>query len=164
MIILRGFILSYLRIRYWAVRSLHLSLLWGMVLVISCSLIFMGGLIWIDNSWAIIPDGDPATSFESSVPLAVMTGEIDCDDLDPDGDGQIPLAGGTLLQGNGDQDDNKTEPWRIIYRLGEIIELRPYSAPVVFREHRVVSSYLDFGHLKVFPDAVLSLISENIIA
>lgn len=128
----------------------------------SCSLVLMGGLIWIDNSWALFPDNDPATSFESSILFKITTGELDCDDLDPDGDGQIPLAGGKLMKGNGDQDDNKPEPLRIVYRLGAIIPANRPSVPLKRWDCQAVRSYLDFGHLKVFPDAsVFLIISEK---
>ena len=118
----------------------------------------MGRLIWIDNSWAVLPDGDPGTSFESSILFEALADKIDCEDLDPDGDGQIPLTGGKLVKGNGDQDDNRSEPWRIVYRPGVLISRVYFSAPAKMRDHGVVKSYLDFGHLKVFPDAPISLI------
>lgn len=145
------------------VKLLRRSLLWLAVLVMSCSLISMGGLIWINNSWAVFPDDDPATSFDFSLILETLNGQADFSAIDVDGDGQIPVPGGKLLKGNGTRDDNKHDPIVIVSRPGEIITPNPFNALVVFRVHRAVSSYLDFGHLKVFPDAILPLIiAENI--
>lgn len=155
--------MSYFRIRtgHWALRVLRRTMLWLAVMVMSCSLISMGGLIWVDNSWAIFPDDDPSTSFDSSLLFGIMTGEVDCDDLDPDGDGQIPLAGGTLLRGNGDQDDNKSDPLRLLVRTGAIVTPNHYYAPIKKWDYRATKSYLDFGHLKVFPDAPISVIISS---
>ena len=119
-------------------------------------------MIWIGNSWAVLPDGDPGTSLDSSILFEILSDKIDCEDLDPDGDGQIPLAGGKLLRGNGDQDDNRSEPWRIVYRPGALISWVYFSAPAKMRDHGAVKSYLDFGHLKVFPEAsVFFVIAEK---
>lgn len=131
---------------------LRQGLLWGVVLFISCSLVFMGGLIWIDNSWAIIPDDDPATSFDSSLLRDILDGGDDLDERDADGDGQIPVPGGKLVRGNGDQDDNRQEPLRIVYRPGALIVQNHSPVPAKMWTHRTLKSYLDFGHLKVMPN------------
>ena len=66
-------------------------MLWFVVLAVSCSLILVGALIWSGNSWALLPDSDPGTSFDSSILFKALADAIDCEDLDPDGDGQVSL-------------------------------------------------------------------------
>ena len=129
--------------------------------ILCFSLVMMGGLIWINNTWAIMPDDDPATSFDISAFFGYSIGQIDLSDLDPDGDGQIPLAGGKLLRGNGDQDDNKQDPIVIVYRLEALVETSFSDAPVLCQAGQMVKSYLDFGHLKVFPDVSTSIIIKE---
>jgi hypothetical protein len=164
------------RTGYRALKLLRRSLLWLAVLGLSCSLISMGGLIWVDNSWALIPDGDPATSFDRSI-FDIMAGQADCSDLDPDGDGQIPLTGGKLVKGNGDQDDNREEyfifmPLAVVSGRGGLWSVSanhhqnrqvPFVSPVSkagtepklkpgpsgLTHCRITVAYKDFGHLKV---------------
>ena len=136
------------------------SLLWAMALVLSCSLILTGGLIWINNTWAMVQDNDPDTSFDVSIIFDGMDGKTDLSDLDPDGDGQIPLAGGKLLKGNGGFDDNKPDPILITGRAVVLVTPSSFPAPLLVQENRVIKSYLDFGHLKIFPDASSSYIYE----
>lgn len=145
--------MSFLRAGGAAGSPVVQGLLWVVGLVISCSLISIGGLIWINNSWAVIPDEDPSTFFEISVIWDELDGNDDISALDPDGDGRIPVPGGTLLKGNGDQDDNKQEPMTIVYRPGALEAPNFSDAPLFCREDLAVKSYLGFGHLKIFPDA-----------
>ncbi|MDL2260253.1 hypothetical protein LJB99_05200, partial [Deltaproteobacteria bacterium OttesenSCG-928-K17] len=74
--------------------------------------------------------------------------------LDPDGDGVIPLAGGYLIRGNGNQDDNREEAFFFQSPAGIMAAMPPIiQAATNFRERRIVAAYKDFGHLKVMPAA-----------
>jgi len=154
--------MSFLRVGYWVAGLLRQSVLWLCIMVLSFSLILIGGLFWINNRWAFIPDNNPASSFNFSAIFDTLNGSGDLSALDPDGDGQIPLTGGKLVKGNGDQDDNKQEPVVIVYQPGTLIEPNFSDAPVLCQGGWTVKSYLGFGHLKVFPDAPVSIIiNEN---
>lgn len=163
------------RTGYRTKRLLRQSLLWLVVMGQSCSLILMGGLIWVNNTWAVLPDDDPATPFSVTVLYAAMTGAVDCSALGHDGDGQIPIDGGKLLKGNGDQDDNREESfafpplaasgrmgWSVsanynqsrqtplvasVSKVGTDQKLRP--RPSGFIQRRLAATYKDFGHLKL---------------
>ena len=132
-----------------------------LVLLVSCSLVSMGGMLWINNSWAFFPDDDPATKANISFSLDGQAGDDFDSKFDPDGDGQIPLAGGKLIKGNGDQDDNKEREFILCRRFDRVIEFKPHPTRNSFATRRVTMSYKDFGHLKVRPagDGLTSIIS-----
>lgn len=117
----------------------------------------MGGLMWVDNTWAYIGGGQT----EDAIPLESLLDGLDYEEIqqfDADGDGMIPLAGGVLLRCNGDQDDNKEE--RVIIQLlaGETVSPFFSKSATNYDERRTVTAYKDFGHLKVMPasDEVIS--------
>ena len=126
-----------------------------------CSLVMMGTLFWVDNSWAFFPDNDPTTTVDISILITGQAGDDFASELDPDGNGQIPLSGGKLLRGNGDRDDNRQEPIVIICGTGELVAPNSSEAQAFFQSHREVKSYLDFGHLKIFPDVQVAIIVRN---
>ena len=122
-----------------------------------CALVAMGTIFWVDNSWAFLPDDNPDTLVDISIFFDGQVGDGSCSELDPDGDGQIPLAGGKLQKGNGDQDDNKPKPMIIVYHSGALVSPDPFYVPAFNYSGGAVKSYLDFGHLKVFPNTSVSL-------
>jgi len=125
--------------------------------LLCCSLVAMGTIFWVDNSWAFLPDQDPDTLVDISIFFNGQVGDGACSELDPDGDGQIPLAGGKLQRGNGDQDDNKPKPVIIVYQPGALAASNPFNVSAFIWSGSAVKSYLNFGHLKIFPDASGSL-------
>ena len=125
--------------------------------LLCCSLMAIGMIFWVDNSWALLPDDNPDTLMDISIFFDGQVGDGACPELDSDGDGQIPLAGGKLQRGNGDQDDNKLKPIIIIYQPEALVAPNPFNVPAIMWSGSVVKSYLNFGHLKIFPDAAASL-------
>lgn len=134
----------------------------------------MGSLFWVDNDWALIrvgPDGTliqggPATALAQpslfDLPLAGGLDHDEIQKLDPDGDGVIPLAGGYLLRGNGDQDDNRED----VFFFRRLVDIPVASSPHIqtvtnYGERRTALAYKDFGHLKVMPGADIVSIFEN---
>lgn len=116
-------------------------------------LVMMGALFWVDNSWTLITDSDPATMTQMGL---LLDGGLDsgaCQALDQDGDGVIPIAGGALIRGNGDRDDNKEEAYLIRRLPAVIVEPETGSMGSGFNDRRMVKAYKDFGHLKVMPEA-----------
>ena len=71
--------------------------------LLCCSQVAMGTIFWVDNSWAFLPEDNPDTLVDISIFFDGQVGDGPCSDLTPDGDGQIPLAGGKQQRGNGDQ-------------------------------------------------------------
>lgn len=80
-----------------------------LIIFMSLSLVMMGCLFWVDNSWAVILDNDPGTFVDISIYLDGGLGNSGDPALGEDGDGVIPVVVGALVHGNGDQDDNKEE-------------------------------------------------------
>lgn len=111
----------------------------------------MGTLFWVSNSWALIMDDDPATRVDLAAYLHAGLADGHIQALDPGGDGRIPIAGGTLVRGNGDQDDNREE--RPLLHLVSAVVVPPRAAKAVsnFSERRTAVAYKDFGHLKIMP-------------
>ena len=121
----------------------------SLVAVLCCSLVMMGTLFWVDNSWALIFDDDPQTMVEIS---ALLDDDlVDDSNLQDDDDGVIPITGGTLVRGNGDQDDNKDETFSLARQFGRVIDFKAHPALNRFEEQYTTRSYKDFGHLKVMP-------------
>jgi len=116
-----------------------------LVVFLCCSLVMMGTLFWIDNSWALILDNDPLTVAEISDYFDGNPG------LQDDDDGVVPIAGGILIRGNGDQDDNKEEIFQLDRRFEWVVYFKMYTALNSFVERHITRSYKDFGHLKVMP-------------
>lgn len=123
----------------------------SIVTLLCFALIMMGGLFWIDNSWALIGDNDPTTKVELSLYTGGCLGDNSHTELDQDDNGVIPIAGGLLIYGNGDQDDNKNKAILIRTMAGAIVPLLPLRVVNSFTTHRLVAAYYDFGHLKVMP-------------
>gem|GEM_PF-2707112 len=123
------------------------------------SLVMTGSLFWINNSYAVIPDNDPTTMIDLGQLLGEGSGGGGPGGSVPSmlglsDDGVIPVAGGVLVSGNGDLDDNKEEPFILKDLCKEIIWRQTYAKAVAsFRERRTVTAYKDFGHLKVIPAA-----------
>ena len=116
-----------------------------------CSLIAMGTLFWVDNSWALITDHDPLTAVNIGPYLDDCVDEEPEIKADQDGDGVIPIAGGLLIRGNGDRDDNRGEEFKIVRCLSGSATTETTAAVSNFKERRTVAAYKDFGHLKVMP-------------
>lgn len=125
------------------------------------SLVKMGVIFWVGNTWALIPDNDPTTPTQVSMLFDGRLHNSHQAELDKDGDGVIPIAGGMLVRGNGDQDDNKEDPIQL--RRVSVTVVQPYitKAATNFRDRRTVVAYKDFGHLKVMPAADFSVVSQN---
>ena len=123
------------------------------------SLVKMGVIFWVGNTWALIPDNDPTTPTQVSMLFDGRLHNSHQAELDKDGDGVIPIAGGMLVRGNGDQDDNKEDPIQL--RRVSVTVVQPYitKAATNFRDRRTVVAYKDFGHLKVMPAADSSIIN-----
>lgn len=122
-----------------------------LVALLCFSLVMMGALVWIDNSWALITDNDPATMTRLDLLQGGGLDSLTCQALDQDGDGVIPFPGGYLIRGNGGLDDNKEEPFIVEGFSGIIIKPQPFKAVTNFRDRRTVVAYKDFGHLKLMP-------------
>ena len=137
--------------------------LFGMAaLLIACSLIFIVGLMRFNDGWVIVRDNDPATSLGLAVIYDHLAGKKNLSELDPDGDRQIPLTGGKLIKFNGSLDNNRAEPMALTGRSVILVTPPSSDPPLLIWENRAIKSYLDFGHLKVFPDASVSYTSfEN---
>jgi len=150
-----------IRIRtYW--RRLRNHLLIPLVAFLCLSLVSTGCLFWVDNSWAYVRGGES----ESLVQVDLLDGGLDYDEIqefDPDGDGIIPVAGGYLIRGNGDRDDNREEPFVLSRLAGEIVRPRTFKAVTSFGERRTVAAYKDFGHLKVMPAGDGNLVKTYIL-
>lgn len=148
-----------------------------LVLILSLALIWVGCLVWIDNSIAIIPDNDPAT-FVS--PQAIKGfGSVDGRHHTIQSDVRDFNSGSAqrVVRGNGDQDDNREEYFSLIPLTGTLgqsglwsvtanynqsrqtfsaapvskvrTEPKPQPRPSGFVQRRTVVAYKDFGHLKV---------------
>ena len=122
----------------------------------------MGSLFWAGNSWALITDADPNTKTQIDLLLNGRLERGAQPELDQDGNGVIPIAGGMLVHGNGDQDDNRDDPVPL-RRVGGGLVIQPYAlkAATNFNERRTALAYKDFGHLKVMPAADFSVVSPN---
>lgn len=143
--------MKFKKLAYQTVQTLRQTFSLLLVLTVAISVICMGGILWVNNSWAVVPDDDPSTYFDISVFFDDLDGKSDLPDMDSDGDGQIPLAGGKLLKGNGDQDDNKHEPILLGINCGSIVDHPDSIFLRICSATNVVQSYVDFGHLKVMP-------------
>ena len=127
------------------------------------SLVMMGGLLWVNNSWALILDNDANTSVNLGIFLGGHLNDDPSPELDDDDDGVVPVAGGTLFHGNGDQDDNKEEAFLLRVNCGSIVEPPENYQLFAYSERRLVLAYIDFGHLKVMPagDGIANTIPSN---
>lgn len=143
-------------------RSLRAWLQIALVMLLCLSLGLMGTLFWVDNSWALIADSDPATQVQLSLLLRVDFGDLPDQLADEDGDGVLPIAGGFLVRGNGDQDDNREEAFFPQRPVGALSPPPAFRAAVdSFGERRTVAAYMDFGHLKVMPAAEALIFNDE---
>ena len=159
---MKGIILYFRWVRHIR-RHMRNFLRFSLVAFLSCSLIMMGSLFWIDNSWALIFDDDPQTMVDI---VDYLDGDLDDDSgLQDDDDGIVPITGGTLIRGNGDQDDNKEETFQLCRQVGRLIDYKTHSAMNGFEERYTTRSYKDFGHLKVMPvgDNIADIISTSLL-
>ncbi|UQZ88847.1 hypothetical protein C4J81_06390 [Deltaproteobacteria bacterium Smac51] len=124
----------------------------------------MGTLFWIDNSWALIFDDDPYTQINISSYYDLDGNDDSRAELEADDDGIVPVTGGILVQGNGDQDDNRDEPFSITKRPSRVVSVKSTSIYSDFRERRMVKAYRDFGHLKVMPGSFKFIHYCNLLA
>ena len=122
-----------------------------LVALLCCSLVAMGTLFWVDNSWALILDSDSATVVNIEPFLDDCVDGLPGIEEDEAEDGVIPIAGGYLISGNGDRDDNKGEEFTIVRRCSGVVTTENRPAFSTFNERRTVAAYKDFGHLKVMP-------------
>jgi len=139
-----------------ALRYSKKILRWGlsllMVLFVSLSLISFGGLIQISDTWVLVHDNDPHTETDLSFLIEIENLDDLGSELDPDGDGRIPLNGGTLILTPGFQAKveqtapfvNRTVSWSLPS------EFCPPSKTL--HSHLSVKAYKDFGHLRIIPD------------
>ena len=121
---------------------------WFLVVVIAFALIFVGSLIWINNSVAIIPDNDPLTFIRLEIIAAAepqfQAADHDWEDL---AENQI------VVRGNGDRDDNREQPFVLSLVEFDIVPIIPIPATISFADSRMVVAYWKFGHLKIMPAA-----------
>ena len=117
------------------------------------SLVNMGTLFWVNNSWALVLDNDPTSMVNLAAFFDGGGSDAKCAELDDDNDGLVPVAGGVLVRGNGDRDDHKEEPFTIPLHVADAVVPLFYlfSAKAAYRCMAV--SYKDFGHLKLMPEA-----------
>ena len=130
-----------------------------LVALLCLSLVKMGGMFWVNNTWAVVPDSDPTTVTQISMLLGGGLYDGQETELDEDGDGVIPIAGGVLVRGNGNQDDNREEAVPLRRLTGVLIEPHTSKSVTNFNDRRTVVAYKDFGHLKVMPAADSSIIN-----
>jgi hypothetical protein len=121
-----------------------------LVTALSLTLIWMGCLIWMNNSLALIPDNDPRTNINIEMMVGFDSGKADHQwhqaGHSPDSSGGVLCA-----RGNGNRDDNRERSFVFQPPLGEEIVLAPINVETGFDQRRTVAAYKDFGHLKVMP-------------
>ena len=127
-----------------------------LVVLISCSLFGMGGWVWIDNRWAFIPGvSDPAQAgLEMAALLGAESGaEAQIKALSVEAEAALPVG---LIEGNGDEDDDRVEPYSpppfLAVRSQTIVLKKPARI-----DRRQVASYKDMGQLKVAPASTLPI-------
>jgi hypothetical protein len=161
----------FCRLRPYKKRSAFWEI--SLVAVVSWCLFWMGAWVWIDNRWAVIPG---FTEAGQAGLLGVVTGGA-LQVKAPAGDTKTDLPVG-LVEGNGDGDDNKEEPFvpfPFVANLAQVqvllknparvnrpqvisyqdlghLKVNPAKFSARF-DHRRLTSYKDFGHLKVGPPA-----------
>jgi len=62
--------------------------------------------------------------------------------LDEDGDGVVPVAGGILFHGNGDQDDNKEEAVLLLVNCGSIVDQPESCSFFTYSERRLIPAFM----------------------
>lgn len=122
-----------------------------LIILNCCSLITVGSLVWIDNSVALIPDGNTAT--QSRVKSLVGLNHPSLyDELITISEQTQPSSGDALLAGNGDLDDNREESFVFRTLVSLIAKLFAPLASSNFRERYTAKSYIDFGLLRLMPE------------
>jgi len=117
-----------------------------LVAVLSLALIWVGCLVWIDNSLAIIPDNDPRTSFLLEGGSAARAKPAQLHQAGPVSDSG---GGALVVRGNGDRDDNREEAFYFQAAAGLRVPAEYRSAVSGFKQLRTAVAYKDFGHLKI---------------
>ena len=137
-----------------------------LVALLCLSLVSMGGLFWVNNSWALVLDNDPTTMVNLAAFFDGSGSDAKCAELDDDNDGRVPVAGGVLVRGNGDRDDHKEEPLIIPRHMAAAAAPGFGRIPARALYRPMVMSYKDFGHLKVMPEAEFNAdeITETFVA
>ena len=117
---------------------------WFLVMVVAFALIFVGSLIWINNSVAIIPDNDSTTFIRLEIIAAAepqfKAADHDWEDL---AENQI------VVRGNGDRE----LPFVLSLVESDVVPIIPIPAVTSFADSRMVVAYWKLGHLKVMPAA-----------
>ena len=157
-----------------------------LVVLISCSLLGMGGWVWIDNRWAFIPGvSDPARAGLEMAALLGAESGAEAQVKAPPAEAEAALPVG-LVEGNGDEDDDRVEPYapppflavrsqaqaalkkpalvdrRQVASCKDMGQLKVAPASTLNIEHRQAVSYKDLGHLKVGPTGeAASIISSS---
>ncbi|MDR2725315.1 MAG: hypothetical protein LBC90_04470 [Candidatus Adiutrix sp.] len=124
-----------------------------MVVLLSCSLIGMGGWIWIDNGWAFIPGvSDPAqASLEMAALFGAENGEVQIKAPPAEAEAALPVG---LIEGNGDEDDDRVEPYAPPPFLAVRSQIQVALKKPAQVDRRQVASYKDMGQLKVAPPSI----------
>ena len=76
-----------------------------LVAFLCLSLVMMGGLIWVDNSWAYTGGGQAGDLIQADFFFDGLD-QDEIQELDADGSGMIPLAADILSKGNVGLDDS----------------------------------------------------------
>jgi hypothetical protein len=159
-----------------------------LVVLISGSLIGMGGWVWIDNRWAFIPGVSDPT--QAGLEMAALLGarstaeaQVKAPPAETEGDLRVGL-----VEGNGDEDDDRVEPYapppflavrsqtqvvlkkpaqvdrRQVVSYKDMGQLKVAPASTSRIERRTLATYKDFGHLKVGPAGEAASIISHALA
>jgi hypothetical protein len=148
----------------------------------------MGGWVWVDNRWALIPGvSDPA---QVELELAALLGAESGTEAQikaPSAEAETALPVG-LVEGNGDEDDDRVEPYapppflavrsqtqvvlkkpaqidrRQVTSYKDAGQLKAAPASTLRIERRTLATYKDFGHLKVGPAGEAASIISHALA
>ena len=123
----------------------------GVIALFSWCLFWQGGWQWVDNHWAIIPGvSDPAQAGLELAELLGMANQTEARIKAPSAETEAGLPVG-LVEGNGDEDDDRVEPYVLPPFLAARSHIQVVMKKPVLVNRRRGASYKDMGHLKVAP-------------
>lgn len=129
-----------------------------LILLVCCSLINFVGLIWVSDTWALVPDNDPDTVTVMPVPAAVERAGDLALALDPDGDGRVHLNGGTLILSGCFQAFINSGDGFIGHMACWVPQPKLNSTVPALNSPSFVKAYKDFGHLRIMPIDGLNIV------